>query len=238
MGYLLNSQSRLVQAMAWSRLRSSAPESSPASLNLSKAKFHSSRSPSAMAVQYTAKRRLGGMLVGKRYKADKYIMVTSLLRKHEIKFCCYPILVHQFSTKFNTWHICREISNIMLWSLYYITVYKSIIFHWTWVRRRHNIDACRIIGPLWGESIDHRRFSSTRGGGLKWSWLLSWTSYWTYSPVAGDLKHHDAQMIQHTYTHTYSELPLLVCIGVIHPIFVLLHCVINTRWQTKVTSVL
>ena len=133
MDYLLSSQSRLVQAMAWSRFFSSAPESSPASFNLSKAKFHSSWSPSAMAVQYTGKRRLGGMLVGKEYiKLTHNIIVTSLLRQHEIKFCCSAILV-QFSTKVSTWHICHEISNIMLWLFYYILVYRYIIFYWTWI---------------------------------------------------------------------------------------------------------
>ena len=134
MGYLLSSQSRLVQAMAWSRFFSSAPESSPACFSLSKAKFHWSWSPSAMAVQYTGKRRLGGMLVCKEYtKLTHNIMVTSLLRKHEIKFCCYAILVHQFSTKVSTRHICHDISNIMLWLLYHILVYRNIIFYWTWI---------------------------------------------------------------------------------------------------------
>ena len=98
--YLLSSQSRLVQAMAWSRFFSSAPESSPASLSLPKAKFHSSWSPSAMAVQYTGKRRLGGMLVGKEdTKLTHNIMIW---------------------TKFSTWYICRDISNIILWWLCYI----------------------------------------------------------------------------------------------------------------------
>ena len=47
----------------------------------------------------------------------------------------------------------------------------------------------RVIGPLWGESIDHR---GQWGGALMFSLICTWTDGWANTRDAGDLRRHRA----------------------------------------------